>query len=510
MKFGKQLEKVMDISDPEWGACAREFARKPVRALSARARAPGTHAAPFFIRYSVLKHMIKDIVSETTPDAGEPSAAAPKTEPACESTSVTATAASVAKAGRSSESDTSTMMSSEGEVAFFRFLRVELKKASEFYENTVKQMDLRRKRMSEGVLQLKSGPTVKQSNDERTHSFLVAACIKFYKELVLLENFAIMTYCGFSKILKKHDKLTGHCTREQFMRRCVNGQPFAQHTRAIELIREVEVLYQELGVSEVDGSAGLSDGNSGGAAAAAELSRKLAAKSAGAGPDGLRRVACTRGVMGLEDLSPLPFARLGGGSDVAGGAAAARGAASARGGMGSSVGEAGEAAHRSPARLNSNDDMIIIDAIIHLRNQNARVMQEESDVLRADSAASYGALPSSDGGDSNERLGTSNAPLGPGGVGALLPRGSRASADGSGAAALRNPNVSLAPEPSGDKNSMRKEGRTTAVKTKREAEGTALAPACPRSSLTKRTRPATARAGVPASTGRRPKRRAAS
>ena len=72
MKFGKQLEKVMDISDPEWGACAREFARKPVRALSARARAPGTHAAPFFIRYSVLKHMIKDIVSETTPDAGEP------------------------------------------------------------------------------------------------------------------------------------------------------------------------------------------------------------------------------------------------------------------------------------------------------------------------------------------------------------------------------------------------------------------------------------------------------
>ena len=99
---------------------------------------------------------------------------------------------------------------------------------------------------------------------------------------------------------------------------------------------------------------------------------------------------------------------------------------------------------------------------------------------------------------------------GAGGVGALLPRGSRASADGSGAAALRNPNVSLAPEPGGDKNSMRKEGRTTAVKTKREAEGTALAPACPRSSLTKRTRPATARAGVPASTGRRPKRRAAS
>jgi hypothetical protein len=27
--------------------------------------------------------------------------------------------------------------------------------------------------------------------------------------VLLLENFAIMNYCGFSKILKKHDKLTG-------------------------------------------------------------------------------------------------------------------------------------------------------------------------------------------------------------------------------------------------------------------------------------------------------------
>ena len=47
MKFGKQLEKVMDISDPEWGACAREFARKPVRALSARARAWHARSALF-------------------------------------------------------------------------------------------------------------------------------------------------------------------------------------------------------------------------------------------------------------------------------------------------------------------------------------------------------------------------------------------------------------------------------------------------------------------------------
>ena len=145
--------------------------------------------------------------------------------------------------------------------------------------------------------------------------------------------------------------------------------------------------------------------------------------------------------------------------------------------------EAGEAVYNAPARLNSNDDMIIIDAIIHLRNQNARVMQEESDVMRADSAAGCGALLSSDSGDLNVRLCA-------GGVGALLPRGSRASANGSAAAALRNTNVSVAPVPAlapDDKNAMRKQDRTSAGQTKREAEGTALALACPHDSLTKRT-----------------------
>jgi len=30
-----------------------------------------------------------------------------------------------------------------------------------------------------------------------------------YQDLLLLENYAVMNYCGFSKIVKKHDKLTG-------------------------------------------------------------------------------------------------------------------------------------------------------------------------------------------------------------------------------------------------------------------------------------------------------------
>lgn len=35
------------------------------------------------------------------------------------------------------------------------------------------------------------------------------AARSLYKDLMMLENFAIMTFCAFSKILKKHDKNTG-------------------------------------------------------------------------------------------------------------------------------------------------------------------------------------------------------------------------------------------------------------------------------------------------------------
>jgi len=43
--------------------------------------------------------------------------------------------------------------------------------------------------------------------DKETWTRFLVACLKFYKDVLLLENFAIMSYCAFSKILKKHDKV---------------------------------------------------------------------------------------------------------------------------------------------------------------------------------------------------------------------------------------------------------------------------------------------------------------
>ena len=68
----------------------------------------------------------------------------------------------------------------------------------------------------------------------------------YYRDLLLLENYAIMNYCGFSKILKKHDKQTGFTTRTQFMRVCVAPQPFTRYPRLMEMIREAEDLYRDI------------------------------------------------------------------------------------------------------------------------------------------------------------------------------------------------------------------------------------------------------------------------
>ena len=71
---------------------------------------------------------------------------------------------------------------------------------------------MRHSRLDEGWRQLLLPNTVVEGNPKKR---LMAACVKLYKDLLLLENFAIMNYCGFSKILKKHDRWTGFATKEK-------------------------------------------------------------------------------------------------------------------------------------------------------------------------------------------------------------------------------------------------------------------------------------------------------
>eukprot|EP00596_Hydrurales_sp_CCMP1899_P009154 CAMPEP_0119036388 /NCGR_PEP_ID=MMETSP1177-20130426/4090_1 /TAXON_ID=2985 /ORGANISM="Ochromonas sp, Strain CCMP1899" /LENGTH=169 /DNA_ID=CAMNT_0006996215 /DNA_START=601 /DNA_END=1107 /DNA_ORIENTATION=+ len=55
-----------------------------------------------------------------------------------------------------------------------------------------------------------------------------------------------MNYCGFSKILKKHDKSTGFHTREAFMRNVMSQQNITNYPYVLELLRESEKLYKDI------------------------------------------------------------------------------------------------------------------------------------------------------------------------------------------------------------------------------------------------------------------------
>ena len=62
--------------------------------------------------------------------------------------------------------------------------------------------------------------------------------------------FAVSAHCfcsGFSKILKKHDRWTGYRTREQYMRRVVEQEPFTQCSKLLTMLSTIEALFNEIG-----------------------------------------------------------------------------------------------------------------------------------------------------------------------------------------------------------------------------------------------------------------------
>jgi len=72
---------------------------------------------------------------------------------------------------------------------------------------------------------------------------LLAQIGRFYTALLQLENMAVMCYCGFGKILKKHDKLTGCSTKGPFMQAMVNTQSFAQYSRLRVMLAGSETVF---------------------------------------------------------------------------------------------------------------------------------------------------------------------------------------------------------------------------------------------------------------------------
>jgi hypothetical protein len=130
-----------------------------------------------------------------------------------------------------------------GERAFFQLLHAEFKKASHFFEKAQQEFIIREERVREG-LEIMKRPNSIMVNEK--WSMVAKSIYRLYKDLLLLETFAIMTYCSFSKILKKHDKVTGHQTRSAFMANVVSRANFTNYPELLGMISRCERMYEEV------------------------------------------------------------------------------------------------------------------------------------------------------------------------------------------------------------------------------------------------------------------------
>lgn len=90
------------------------------------------------------------------------------------------------------------------EIDFFRLIHSEFRKATEFFQSTLQEMTLREKRICSGLQLLENGATVHGKDKWSVHA---TSSLELHRQLLFLESFAIMSFCSFSKILKKHDKV---------------------------------------------------------------------------------------------------------------------------------------------------------------------------------------------------------------------------------------------------------------------------------------------------------------
>ena len=166
------------------------------------------------------------------------------------------------------EQDEKSAVSTEQSRAFFERLRQELRKVSNFY-NTQESILLNRTAQFAQELTAAELQHIDEKDAEEketrviTLSRLMESCKVLYVDLMMLENFAVMNYGGFAKILKKHDKNTSFITQERYLRKVVNVKPFAlyeQLKKAISLSEQAFTRLVNMIPSDIDNGSDGSDG----------------------------------------------------------------------------------------------------------------------------------------------------------------------------------------------------------------------------------------------------------
>ncbi|CAI5706844.1 unnamed protein product [Peronospora farinosa] len=147
----------------------------------------------------------------------------------------------------SAKEDNDSIRQSQDEMNFFRTLRVEIKKIADFFIKEQAKHTSQVTAINVSFQQLQANP---KSTEAKTR--LMKDCVALYKELLLLENFAVMNFCGISKILKKHDKWTGYATRNKFMHTILMKQPFATYEPLLQMIDCLEHVFMQATGSSIE------------------------------------------------------------------------------------------------------------------------------------------------------------------------------------------------------------------------------------------------------------------
>lgn len=191
MKFGKHLRKARERSNPQW--------------------------SNYWVDYKMLKRLVKAAAAAgvTGGDAAPPALGA--LHPA---RSVGPEGGLTPVRTRSASHLPWDLRGAPASIpeerAFFSAMLQNLSKVSAFYGRSIQRHEAQVATLCDEVARearsdANGGAVGSERRRGRAASAtdLLARCRDVYLDLLMLEQFAVLNYCGFSKILKKHDKCTG-------------------------------------------------------------------------------------------------------------------------------------------------------------------------------------------------------------------------------------------------------------------------------------------------------------
>uniref|UniRef100_A0A0C9S8Q9 TSA: Wollemia nobilis Ref_Wollemi_Transcript_10688_1465 transcribed RNA sequence n=1 Tax=Wollemia nobilis TaxID=56998 RepID=A0A0C9S8Q9_9CONI len=143
------------------------------------------------------------------------------------------------------------------ETDFIQLLNPELEKFNLFFTDKEEEYIIRQKEIQERIQRIKEayGPQgTFPSRVKYKHEMINVGkeIVNFHGEMVLLENYSVLNYTGLVKILKKYDKRTGGRLRLAFIQRVLE-QPFFTLELLFKLVKECEEILQRLFSADEEG-----------------------------------------------------------------------------------------------------------------------------------------------------------------------------------------------------------------------------------------------------------------